>query len=86
MLSMPDTYKRFTVQLDDDSHAVLRALAWLEDVPLAVLAREAILDRLRSELEHSGDQLRAALGLIGRDVSTMHLPAPSEGSTQRETA
>jgi hypothetical protein len=83
MLSMADTQKRFSVQLDDDAHALLKALAYLDDVQPAALAREMILDRLRVELERSGDDLRAMLRLAGHDPDTMRLPGPGAGSDRQ---
>lgn len=82
MLSMSDSQKRFTVQLDADAFTAFQAMAMTEGVPVAVLARETIYDRIRSaESIASAEKWRAALLLSGRDPDApLQLPEPSRGS------
>jgi hypothetical protein len=86
MLSMTDTQKRFSIQLDLDSFAVLRAVALTEGVPPAVLAREAILDRLRAATAGEREEKLAMAMQLAGDGRELHLPAPGKGSAQLQAA
>ena len=41
--------RRFTVTLDEDDYAALRALAYADEVVVAVKAREMILEQIRAQ-------------------------------------
>ena len=85
MLIMSDTQKRFTITLDADAYTMLRVLALMEDVPVAVVARETIYDRLRKLPGYSREHYDAAMRLVGKDPEEpLSLPEPSKGSATAE--
>ena len=82
---MSDTQKRFTITLDADAYTLLRVLALMEDVPVAVVARETIYDRLRKLPGYSREHYDAAMRLVGKDPSEpLSLPEPGKGRATAE--